>query len=68
MNHRETHIVTKDEILSRCRICGIDLIVAYWDYEIEYYIFLFDEDCCKNCCKINIKRDEYITGVEWLSV
>lgn len=40
--HRKRH--TKNEIFSNCTECNLERLIAYWDPELEYYIYLFEED------------------------
>ncbi|HXH54826.1 MAG TPA: hypothetical protein VNK03_03680 [Gammaproteobacteria bacterium] len=39
----------QDEIRESCLQCGIERLVAYWDEELEYYIYLSDTDICDSC-------------------
>ncbi len=39
----------QDEIHKSCVDCGVDRIIAYWDYELEYYIYLDESDICTQC-------------------
>lgn len=39
----------KDEIKEPCVQCGKTTLVAYWDYELEYYIYLSDSPVCTEC-------------------
>lgn len=33
----------QDEIREACIECGTEVLTAYWDDELEYYIYLSDE-------------------------
>ncbi len=50
--------VFKDEIIKACAKCGIEHKVAYWDDELEYYIYLEDESSDTTCpkCESIIER------------
>jgi hypothetical protein len=40
----------KNEMKSNCQECGVERTVAYWDEELEYYIYLCDEPpLCSRC-------------------
>lgn len=41
----------QDEIRKACPQCGTVRLMAYWDEELEYYIYLSDTDTeiCNNC-------------------
>ena len=39
----------QDEIRESCLQCGVERLTAYWDEELEYYIYLSDEEICNNC-------------------
>lgn len=42
----------KNEILIQCHSCQRERLLAYWDPELEHYIYLADEPAlCQNCCK-----------------
>ncbi len=38
-----------DEIKQSCLQCGVERVVAYWDEELEYYIYLSDTEDCDKC-------------------
>lgn len=42
----------KNEIVSRCTACDCERILAYWDDELEHYIYLSDEPVLCTACKI----------------
>lgn len=39
----------QDEIRESCVQCGVERLVAYWDEELEYYIYLSESDTCRKC-------------------
>jgi hypothetical protein len=39
----------QDEIRESCLQCGKEQLMAYWDEELEYYIYLSDGDICHSC-------------------
>jgi RNA polymerase subunit RPABC4/transcription elongation factor Spt4 len=39
----------QDEIRESCQQCGMERLMAYWDEELEYYIYLSDSKICHNC-------------------
>ncbi len=39
----------QDEIYEKCSCCGKSRVVAYWDYELESYIYLSESDVCLKC-------------------
>jgi len=39
----------QDEIRESCLQCGVEGLKAYWDEELEYYIYLSDTDVCESC-------------------
>jgi hypothetical protein len=45
----DADIVDQDEILGQCEYCQAEYTVAYWDEELEYYIYLSDGACCSRC-------------------
>lgn len=51
---------SKDTMTKHCHHCGITRMIAYWDYELEYYIYLSDNEAtCQNCEKNKIQINEY---------
>ena len=46
---QETFQEFSDEILENCPHCGCEHMRAYWDYELEYYIYLSDSNVCTDC-------------------
>lgn len=40
---------TQDEIIEACVRCGVEQLLAYWDEELEYYIYLHDTPVCSTC-------------------
>lgn len=45
----------KDEIKEQCTACGIERLVAYWDYELEYYIYLSESSGVCNKCEASLE-------------
>jgi hypothetical protein len=41
----------KDELYESCIQCGKERLTAYWDYELEYYIYLSESSStpCVHC-------------------
>lgn len=46
----------QDEIRESCVECGVDRLIAYWDEELEYYIYMSDTDICDECEPV-VKND-----------
>lgn len=43
-------IYRKNEIRAKCEHCGSERVFAYWDEELEYFIYLSDEPVtCLSC-------------------
>lgn len=52
MKNAATQRKAKDELSERCRECGKEKVIAYWDYELEYYIYLSESgEACISCQK-----------------
>jgi len=49
MKNAEVNNKLKDEIREKCVKCGLDCLIAYWDYELESYIYLSDAFTCSKC-------------------
>lgn len=40
----------KDELFIQCTVCKCERLHAYWDFELECYIYLTDEPpICEEC-------------------
>ncbi len=58
MNSRKLKESFQDEIKRRCVQCGVDQLVAYWDEELEYYIYLTDDSvCCVECQTVAVASE-----------
>lgn len=45
---------SEDEISAKCIHCEKERVIAYWDEELEYYIYLSDEPpVCVQCLPIH---------------
>ncbi len=50
----------QDEIMEACAECGAEVLKAYWDEELEHYIYLFDDEenqsevICEACEEIPV--------------
>ena len=46
----------QDEITEKCKCCGKVRAFAYWDYELESYIYLSDSDLCLKCENLVLEK------------
>ena len=59
MKAMEVEEQIQDEIKKKCIACKREYVVAYWDFELEYYIYLENDPLCVICSEIEaIKESE----------